>query len=102
MASSHIGKVQASDLQAKPLPSYLATVKIAAHFKRTCLAPPSSRTPLALTPLTLLSSLSLSPSYSLAFLLSPFFSTFSPLGHGWSLSLSLFYLLSFLLPFFLH
>jgi hypothetical protein len=29
---------QASDLQAKLLPSYLATEKIAAYFKRGCLA----------------------------------------------------------------
>ena len=45
---------QASDLQAKLLPSYLATVKITAYHKRGYLAPPHS---LALTPLTLFSSL---------------------------------------------
>jgi hypothetical protein len=75
---------QASDLQAKLLPSYLATEKIAAYFKRGCLAlshSSHSSCYLALTPFSSLSSLlfvlssSLSPSYSLAFLLS--LSTFS-------------------------
>ena len=41
---------QASDLQAKLLPSYLATVKITAYHKKGCLAPPHS---LALTLLSL-------------------------------------------------
>jgi hypothetical protein len=87
---------QDSDLQTRLLPSYLATEKIAAHFKRGCLAPPRS-----LTPLTLLSSLltlsSHSLSYSLTFSLS-LSPHFPPLGHGQSLSL--FYLLSFPLPFY--
>ena len=76
---------QASDLQARLLPSYLATEKIAAYFKKGCLAPPHSLTPLALlllhhsSPLLLLSN-------------SLFLSSLS--------SLSLFYLLSFPLPFY--
>jgi hypothetical protein len=45
---------QASDLQAKLLPSYLATEKIATYFKRGLNALPHSLTPLAL--LLLLSS----------------------------------------------
>ena len=67
---------QASDLQAKLFSSYLATVKITTYHKRGRLPPPHSLTHLTL--LTLLSSLlfshslPLSPSYSLAFLLSLF------------------------------
>jgi hypothetical protein len=45
---------QAIDLQAKLLPSYLATKKIAAYFKRGSEAPPCSLTPNSLT-LSLLS-----------------------------------------------
>jgi hypothetical protein len=83
---------QSSDLQAKVLPSYLATEKIAARFKGGCLAPPSplsysfhSFILLPLTSLTTLSSLSLLRllSFSLAFLLS-----LSSLSLSLSLSLS--------------
>ena len=63
---------QASDLQAKLLPSYLATVKMTAHHKMICLAPPHS--------------LPLSPSSSLAFLLSFSFPLLS--SWPWQVSLS--------------
>ena len=57
---------QTSVLQARLLPSYLATVKIAAYFKRDCLAPPRSLTPLTLFVFSssLLSSHSLTLSFS--------------------------------------
>ena len=91
---------QASDLQARLLPSYLATEKITAYHKKGCLTPPHSLTPLALNPLTLLPpflSLCLSPSYSLDFLLYlpfPFVSSWP-----WPVSLS-FTFYPFSLPFY--
>ena len=91
---------QASDLQARLLPSYLATEKITAYHKKGCLTPPHSLTPPDLNPLTLLPpflSLCLSPSYSLDFLLYlpfPFVSSWP-----WPVSLS-FTFYPFSLPFY--
>jgi hypothetical protein len=90
---------QASDLQARLLPSYLATEKIAVYFKRGCLAPPCFLTSLAL-PFPLLS-LPLSPSYSLPFALSLSLSlSLSPSLLFTMAGLSLFYLVSFSLPIY--
>jgi hypothetical protein len=89
---------QASDLQAKYLPSYLAPVKITAHQKRGCLTPSHS---LDLTPLTLLYPLTLFYSLFLTLSLLSFLLlsiSLFPLGHGQSLSS--FYLFSFPLPFY--
>ena len=80
---------QASDLQAKLLPGYLATENIAAYFKRGCLAPPC-----------FLSLLSLSLPSLLFFFSSPLLLLSNSLFLSSLSSLSLFYLLSFPLPFY--
>lgn len=85
---------QASDLQATLLPSYVATVKITAHHKRGCLAPPHSN--LSSSPLLALTLSSLS--YFLAFPLSLSFPFLSSWAWPVSLSLSTFSLFS--LPFY--
>ena len=87
---------QASDLQARLLPSYLATEKITAYHKKGCLTPPHSLTPLDLNPPTLLP-----PFLSLSLLLSRL-SSLSPFPLCLLLAmagLSLSYLLSFLPAF---
>ena len=84
---------QASDLQARLLHSYLATVKITVYHKRGCFPSPHSYAPLySHSPLTLSLTLLLSLSYSLAFLLSLLFPILS--SWPWLISLA-FYFLSF-------
>jgi hypothetical protein len=89
---------QASDLQAKLFPSYLATEKIAAHFKRGCLAPPCLSLLSFLRSLT--SHFSDSSLPSLYLLLSSLLSSSLPLLFSFSLSSPSLYLLSFSLPFY--